>query len=713
MKKTSKGFCDIRVGDKGRYRQCGLPAIAWYGAPKHTKPVALCYEHGLKANKTRGWHLRVLIPQKSGKNPPLDRNREGTFWVKSKEFPTYASYRAHIAKTTASGGVILDRKHLSAKLHPSRFPGMSGKMAAIVNYILNRDGDIGSIAEMTVTSDGIVMARRRGDIGLNDFIGNVLDLERNWHNLRKVAGLTQQEDELADQLYHQRILHIQENAGGNPCKGGKHSKWGYIQKALKAGKAARGAWKSNPVGDAYEPTGSELRLIALRLDEYQTAIDKAFPGMKYEIVGNWWMEDKDGPADKNYFEPYLYIAPGSTGGLWYSDRITSAPSLSELFKTSPKQIVDMVKAKASEEAGRTYLGTRFGEHGEGMGEENPPAPRVRGVGDDTKKLVESGRMDAFLTAVGQRYKLTPREAQALLFCADDASANGFDFGITGSTVEKMKEVGLDEKVSGALLTNLAKKGAIILWKPLKVNDEMIQQYTFDSHTKGMLYKLYEDMFTSQNPPSNPLDSTSPGLAGRKNLMGKTRPVDKPYEIWKSHDGSWEWRVLKKWQADDSKPYARWFCWVKSPFTPMGEMGDVYAAEVMKQARKIFTSPTTSAKTETERVRAEDLDSSLIKKEILRAGVASGREEKPPEQAISYKVAVLESGDWISNALRFASKLEADLYGEDLLSRWTAVKEVRVTQTTDAPTHTFNNGWTAVIKRVEGNPPAGWMDRETI
>jgi len=68
----------------------------------------------------------------------------------------------------------------------------------------------------------------------------------------------------------------------------------------------------------------------------------------------------------------------------------------------------------------------------------------------------------------------------------------------------------------------------------------------------------------------------------KNLMAKTRPVDDPYEVWKA--GGWEWRVLKKWQADDFKPFARWFCSVTSPHTfGMADMGDTYAAEVMATA----------------------------------------------------------------------------------------------------------------------------------
>jgi len=70
----------------------------------------------------------------------------------------------------------------------------------------------------------------------------------------------------------------------------------------------------------------------------------------------------------------------------------------------------------------------------------------------------------------------------------------------------------------------------------------------------------------------------------KNECLKTRDVNDPYEIWQNE--GWEWRVLKKWQADDAKPYARWYCAVKSPFT-MGswEYGDVYVAEIKKNAVK--------------------------------------------------------------------------------------------------------------------------------
>ena len=68
----------------------------------------------------------------------------------------------------------------------------------------------------------------------------------------------------------------------------------------------------------------------------------------------------------------------------------------------------------------------------------------------------------------------------------------------------------------------------------------------------------------------------------KNMCGKTRKIDEPYEIWTGPNG-FEWRVLKKYQNEKNEaenPYARWFCAVKSNFTyDMWEMGDVYVSEI--------------------------------------------------------------------------------------------------------------------------------------
>ena len=80
----------------------------------------------------------------------------------------------------------------------------------------------------------------------------------------------------------------------------------------------------------------------------------------------------------------------------------------------------------------------------------------------------------------------------------------------------------------------------------------------------------------------------------KNECAKTREITEPYEIWQTPDGSWEWRVLKKYQTPENEAkneYARWFCAVSSPITreQMGggyEMGDVYVRDITEHAVKV-------------------------------------------------------------------------------------------------------------------------------
>jgi len=75
----------------------------------------------------------------------------------------------------------------------------------------------------------------------------------------------------------------------------------------------------------------------------------------------------------------------------------------------------------------------------------------------------------------------------------------------------------------------------------------------------------------------------------KNECNKTRPIENPYEVWVTPDGSWEWRVLKKYQNSENEAknrYARWFCGVKSPFTYGNfELGDVYVKEITGVAQR--------------------------------------------------------------------------------------------------------------------------------
>ena len=80
----------------------------------------------------------------------------------------------------------------------------------------------------------------------------------------------------------------------------------------------------------------------------------------------------------------------------------------------------------------------------------------------------------------------------------------------------------------------------------------------------------------------------------KNTQAKTRKANNPYEIWGNSPvlPGWEWHILKKWQIDDNKPYARYFCLVKSPIVPEGEYGDVYVKNIKidAMATKIKENP---------------------------------------------------------------------------------------------------------------------------
>lgn len=65
-----------------------------------------------------------------------------------------------------------------------------------------------------------------------------------------------------------------------------------------------------------------------------------------------------------------------------------------------------------------------------------------------------------------------------------------------------------------------------------------------------------------------------------NPFGKTRDKDRPYAVYISPNGQWEWRVTKTYKHPDNEvkdPYARWMVWARSPHTYGGyEGGDTYA-----------------------------------------------------------------------------------------------------------------------------------------
>lgn len=73
-----------------------------------------------------------------------------------------------------------------------------------------------------------------------------------------------------------------------------------------------------------------------------------------------------------------------------------------------------------------------------------------------------------------------------------------------------------------------------------------------------------------------------------NPFGKSRPVDKPYAIYRA--GDMVWHVCKTYKAPESEakdPHARWFVWAKSPMTwGSFEGGDTYAREVKRYGRLV-------------------------------------------------------------------------------------------------------------------------------
>jgi hypothetical protein len=97
------------------------------------------------------------------------------------------------------------REALIEKLRPDRFTAMSGKMAAIVGYIVDEQFSDPAISELVVTSDGFVLAQTEGEVGANDMIGEEADLNRNLLTLIEAAGLSDEEIREFGRLQRERI----------------------------------------------------------------------------------------------------------------------------------------------------------------------------------------------------------------------------------------------------------------------------------------------------------------------------------------------------------------------------------------------------------------------------------------------------------------------------------------------------------------------------
>jgi hypothetical protein len=56
---------------------------------------------------------------------------------------------------------------------------------------------------------------------------------------------------------------------------------------------------------------------------------------------------------------------------------------------------------------------------------------------------------------------------------------------------------------------------------------------------------------------------------------------------------------------------------------------------------------------------------------------------------SWKTEVLVDGQWATNALRFATKVEAEKYGHELLSRWLVPVDSRAAESDEPVNYKFD------------------------
>jgi hypothetical protein len=102
-----------------------------------------------------------------------------------------------------SAGAIL-KTRLCNKLNPDNFPQMTGKMAAVLGYLLDVSFVQPRITAITVTSDGCLLADT-DEPRFGRFLCNYRDLVRNWCSLVEAANLNLDERMLAECLFASKV----------------------------------------------------------------------------------------------------------------------------------------------------------------------------------------------------------------------------------------------------------------------------------------------------------------------------------------------------------------------------------------------------------------------------------------------------------------------------------------------------------------------------
>ncbi len=100
---------------------------------------------------------------------------------------------------------IHPKASLHQKLNPQRFTQMSPVMAGIVAYLLDVQFVQPAISEVTIASNGGVLARVNHEPTFGSYLGHYDDLIRNWLSLLAAAALTPEERAYADEVFASRI----------------------------------------------------------------------------------------------------------------------------------------------------------------------------------------------------------------------------------------------------------------------------------------------------------------------------------------------------------------------------------------------------------------------------------------------------------------------------------------------------------------------------
>ena len=85
-----------------------------------------------------------------------------------------------------SAGAIL-KTRLCNKLNPDNFPRMTGKMAAVLGYLLDVSFARPRLTAITVTNDGCMLADT-DDPRFGCFLGDYRDLIRSWGSLLRASS---------------------------------------------------------------------------------------------------------------------------------------------------------------------------------------------------------------------------------------------------------------------------------------------------------------------------------------------------------------------------------------------------------------------------------------------------------------------------------------------------------------------------------------------